>query len=149
MQEYQMLAPGGAAEYAKLKQACASVKTQYINWVQQETDKKTQASRAITEAIVTGVGYLETDHLPAAASQIVMPRSPTSRGGTWCSTPMRRLLGRRAVDRHSPRAAGEPDRAPLRIEEGELQGQLQSFELPDLAGPQGGQGEPQRARVLT
>lgn len=74
MQEYQALAMEEDREW-KLKQACASVKSRYINWVQQETDKKLHARRAITEAIVTGLGWLETTIFQPPASQIVMPRS--------------------------------------------------------------------------
>lgn len=74
MQEFQMLAMEEDRDW-KLKQACASVKSRYINWVQQETDKKTHSRRAITEAIITGVGYLETTVFQPPASQIVMPRS--------------------------------------------------------------------------
>src|SRR5260370_35463799 len=74
MQEYQMLAMEEDRGW-KIREACASIKTRYLNWVQQETDKKTHARRAITEAIVAGVGYLETTIFQPPASQILMPRT--------------------------------------------------------------------------
>jgi hypothetical protein len=74
MQEYQQLAMEEEQQWL-VKQACADVKTHYINWVQQETDKKTHSRRTITEAIVAGLGYLETTVFQPPASQIVMPRS--------------------------------------------------------------------------
>lgn len=74
MQEYQSLAVQEHNDQA-VKDACASVKSRYINWVQRETDKKTQARRAIQEFIVTGLGYLETTAYQPPASELVMPRS--------------------------------------------------------------------------
>lgn len=74
MQQYELLAMEEDRDW-KTQEACASVKSRYINWIQQETDKKTHARRAITEAIVAGVGYLETTVFQPPASQIVMPRS--------------------------------------------------------------------------
>jgi hypothetical protein len=74
MQEYSMLAMQ-EQQQMQVKETCAAIKTQYINWVQQETDKKTHSRRAITEAIVAGLGYLETTIFQPPSSQIVMPRS--------------------------------------------------------------------------
>jgi hypothetical protein len=74
MQEYQMLA-AQEEQQMRIKQACSSVKTQYINWVQQENDKRLQSRRSITEAIVAGLGYMETDIHAPPSSNIVMPRS--------------------------------------------------------------------------
>jgi hypothetical protein len=74
MQEYMQLAQQEAQRYAT-RQACASVKSTYLNWIQRETDKKTEARRAITEALVAGVGYLETVLHTPPGSQMVMPKS--------------------------------------------------------------------------
>ena len=74
MQGYMMMAQQEALRYTQRK-ACASVKTSYLNWVQRETDKKTESRRAITEALVAGVGYLETILHQPPGSQIKMPRS--------------------------------------------------------------------------
>lgn len=74
MQEYQLLAME-EQQAQKIKDACAAVKSKYINWVQRETDKKKHARRAIQEFIVTGLGYLETTSFQPPASDIVMPRS--------------------------------------------------------------------------
>lgn len=73
-QQYQELAAADQFAWAS-KKACASVKTCYLNWLQTETDKKTQARRAITESLVAGVGYLETTIHRPPGSQITMPRS--------------------------------------------------------------------------
>ncbi len=74
MQEYMMLAQQEGLKYAT-KKACASVKTSYLNWLQTETDKKTESRRAITEALVAGVGYMETVMHTPPGSQLKMPRS--------------------------------------------------------------------------
>jgi hypothetical protein len=74
MQEYQALAVQ-EDQASKIKQACASIKSRYLNWVQRETDKKTHARRAIQEAIVTGLGYMETTIYQPPSGEIVMPRS--------------------------------------------------------------------------
>lgn len=74
MQEYMMIAQQEALKLAS-KRACASVKTNYLNWLQRETDKKTESRRAITEALVAGVGYLETVIHQPPSGKIVMPRS--------------------------------------------------------------------------
>ena len=58
-----------------IKSACASVKQRYLNWLQYETDKKTQSRRAITEGIVAGLGLLYTDLYQPPFSKIKMPRS--------------------------------------------------------------------------
>lgn len=74
MQEYALLAQQQAMQMVQ-KQACASVKTSYLNWLQRETDKKTESRKAITEALVAGVGYLETIMHQPPGSQMVMPKS--------------------------------------------------------------------------
>lgn len=77
--EYQQLAGEEQYRYS-VNQACASVKTCYLNWLQQESDKKTHARRAITEAIVAGVGYLETTVWRPPSDRVTMP---TSRYLSW------------------------------------------------------------------
>ena len=47
----------------------------YLNWLQVETDKKTHARRAITEAIVKGLGLLWTELYTPRGSNIRYPRS--------------------------------------------------------------------------
>jgi hypothetical protein len=79
MAEYQQLA-AEEQQHSAVKRACASVKTRYLNWLQQENDKKTQARRAITEAIVAGVGYLETTVWRPPSDKVTMP---TSRYLSW------------------------------------------------------------------
>lgn len=74
MQQYQtMMAEDEMASmrrhtYGKLKE-------HYLNWLQVETDKKTEARRAITEAIITGLGILWTEMYQPKSSQIRYPRS--------------------------------------------------------------------------
>jgi hypothetical protein len=74
MEQYGMIAQQDAMQFAS-RQACASVKTVYLNWIQRETDKKTEARRAITETLVAGVGYMETTMHTPPGSEMVMPRS--------------------------------------------------------------------------
>lgn len=47
----------------------------YLNWVQVESDKKSQARLAITEAIVKGMGLLSTEIYQPVGSSIKYPRS--------------------------------------------------------------------------
>lgn len=74
IQEYGMLAQQEALYYAQ-RRACASVKTHYLNWLQQETDKKTESRRMITEALVAGMGLLETVMHQPPGSAIKFPRT--------------------------------------------------------------------------
>lgn len=57
------------------KVACAEVKQSYLNWLQYETDKKTQSRRAITEAIVAGLGILEIGMYRPPFSNITYPKA--------------------------------------------------------------------------
>lgn len=74
MQEFQMLQMQEQMQQA-VKSSCAQVKQTYLNWLQGETDKKTQSRRAITEAIVDGLGVMWTEMYTPPNSQIKMPRS--------------------------------------------------------------------------
>jgi hypothetical protein len=74
MQEYMAIAQQEALKMAS-KRACASVKQNYLNWLQRETDKKTEARRGIGEGIVAGIGFLETVMHQPPSGKIVMPRS--------------------------------------------------------------------------
>lgn len=47
----------------------------YLNWVQRVGDKKRQTRRAITDALVTGAGYLKTTLDTSESSGIRFPRS--------------------------------------------------------------------------
>jgi hypothetical protein len=47
----------------------------YLNWLQEETDKKTHARRGITETIVKGMGVLWTEAHQPHGSSITYPRS--------------------------------------------------------------------------
>jgi len=69
----QMIAPDAAAR--GMRDALAKVKQHYVNWVQRETDKQTHARMAITEAIIKGMGLLQTEMISPPGSQISMPRS--------------------------------------------------------------------------
>ena len=74
MSEYMPLAFQEQQRLAS-KRACASVKSSYLNWLQVETDKKTESRDAITDAIVSGVGYLETVLHHPPGGKIALPRS--------------------------------------------------------------------------
>lgn len=74
MQEFQMLQMQEQMQQS-VRTSCASVKQTYLNWLQTETDKKTQSRRAITEAIVDGLGVMLTEMYTPPSSQIKMPRS--------------------------------------------------------------------------
>jgi hypothetical protein len=127
MQQYQMLAMQ-EQQQARVKEACAAVKSQYINWVQAETDKKAHSRRAITEALLTGLGYLETTIFQPPASQIVMPRSTYV---SWCDVVVDpdaaywedvqwiAILRRRPVNKTEDRFGAE---------QGTYKGHIQSFE---------------------
>ncbi len=71
---YQQMAMADQYMWEK-KKACASVKQRYLNWIQGENDKKTHMRRAVTEALVAGIGYLETDYAQEPGSKIGMPVS--------------------------------------------------------------------------
>jgi hypothetical protein len=54
---------------AEIKRTHSNVKSHYLNWLQQETNKKVQCRRAVTEAIVKGMSLLWTDlHQPDGSS---------------------------------------------------------------------------------
>ena len=55
-------------QYAKLKE-------HYLNWLQQENNKKDQARMAINEAIIKGMSFLWTEMHSPHGSNIQMPRS--------------------------------------------------------------------------
>lgn len=57
------------------KAACANVKQAYLNWLQHETDKKAHARRAITEALIAGLGILEVAMYQPPSSEITMPKA--------------------------------------------------------------------------
>lgn len=71
---YQQLAMQEQMQRSQ-KRACASVKQRYLDWVQYETDKKSSARKSIDEAIVAGLGYLETNIYQPPSTDLVMPRS--------------------------------------------------------------------------
>lgn len=63
-------------QYDKLrKKTCAEVKQAYLNWLQQETDKKTQARRTITEALICGLGLFEIGMYQPPFSEITYPKA--------------------------------------------------------------------------
>lgn len=53
----------------------ADLKQEYLNWLQVETDKKTESRRSINEAIVVGAGYLYTHIHTPPGGQTMYPRS--------------------------------------------------------------------------
>lgn len=53
----------------------ASCYQSYLNWLQQVTDKKRQARRAITDALITGAGYLESSLESDETGKLRLPRS--------------------------------------------------------------------------
>lgn len=72
--EYQQLFMQEALTKSQ-RDACAAVKTAYLNWLQQENDKKTQARRAITEALVAGLGVLEVGMFAPPFSDLAIPKA--------------------------------------------------------------------------
>lgn len=58
-----------------VKHSCSNIKAHYLDWVQRETDKKTECRKALTEAIVKGMGCLYHDLYTPSGSQLRMPRS--------------------------------------------------------------------------
>jgi hypothetical protein len=74
MQQYMLLAQEEGMKLAQRK-ACASVKTSYLNWLQTETDKKTESRLSITEALIAGIGYVETTIHQPDGSNVKFPRS--------------------------------------------------------------------------
>jgi hypothetical protein len=64
----QAAATGDIKVRAKLKQ-------HYLNWLQQETDKKTHIRRAVDEAVIKGAGYLWTNVFRPPSSSFHHPQS--------------------------------------------------------------------------
>lgn len=64
-----------SARDRSIRKTHSSVMQTYLNWVQQEGDKKTQARRVITEAIVKGLSFMWTDMYSPPGSNIQYPRS--------------------------------------------------------------------------
>ena len=60
---------------SSVKQSCAEVKQHYLNWVQRESDKKLNCRRALTDAIVKGLGCVYHEIHQPLGSSIKMPRS--------------------------------------------------------------------------
>lgn len=58
-----------------VKDSCAEVKAHYLNWVQVESNKKSEGRKAITEAIIKGMGCLYTELYSPPGSTIRYPRS--------------------------------------------------------------------------
>lgn len=64
------------SQYEKsVRKSCSEVKAHYLNWLQVETDKKTQGRRAITESIIKGLGLMYTELYQPPGSSIRYPRS--------------------------------------------------------------------------
>ena len=59
----------------EIKRTHSSIKEHYLNWLQHEADKKVQARRAITEAIIKGMSLLWTDIHQPKGSAIRYPKS--------------------------------------------------------------------------
>lgn len=127
MQEYSALAQQEQWDYRR-KQACASLKSKYINWAQAEIDIKTHARNAIQESIVTGLGYLETSIYRPPQSQLVLPRASylswsdvviDPDASYWEDVQWIAIRRRRPVNLTERRFG---------LEKGELKGHLQSFE---------------------
>ena len=57
------------------KRSYSRLKEHYLNWVQQECNKKDQARMAINEAIVKGMSFLWTEMYRPSGSEINVPRS--------------------------------------------------------------------------
>lgn len=70
-QQYAMQEENASAS----RELHATLKQHYANWVQVEGDKKTQARRAITEALTAGLGLLETKWHNPPGSRIHYPKS--------------------------------------------------------------------------
>lgn len=73
-QQYMAMAQQEVA-LAEQQKACALVKAHYLNWLQTEADKKTQARRAISEALQTGMSFLWTELYNPPGSAIKHPLS--------------------------------------------------------------------------
>lgn len=58
-----------------MRSVVASLKEHYLNWLQVESDKKTESRKSINEAVVVGAGYLYTEIYSPRGSQIRYPRS--------------------------------------------------------------------------
>tara|TARA_Y100000401_G_scaffold25730_1_gene17987 strand:+ start:5552 stop:7858 length:2307 start_codon:yes stop_codon:yes gene_type:complete len=57
------------------KRSYSRLKEHYLNWVQQECNKKDQARMAINEAIVKGMSFLWTEMYRPSGSEINVPKS--------------------------------------------------------------------------
>lgn len=62
------------AAYA-VKETHAGLQQHYLNWLQHESDKKTQAQRAINEAIIKGMSTLWTEMYSPDGTEYKYPRS--------------------------------------------------------------------------
>jgi hypothetical protein len=74
LQSYSQAA-GAQAALATDRVSISRCYQAYLNWVQRVGDKKRQTRRAITDALITGAGYLKTTIDTAEASGIRFPRS--------------------------------------------------------------------------
>jgi hypothetical protein len=63
------------AQQQQQLRACASIKEHYLNWLQAESNKKSHVRQAITEAIITGMGFLLTEIYNPPGSAIKHPVS--------------------------------------------------------------------------
>ena len=57
------------------KRNYARLKEHYLNWVQQENNKKDHCRMAINEAIIKGMSFLWTELYRPSGSEISVPRS--------------------------------------------------------------------------
>lgn len=73
-QQYQMLVQQ-QQQGEGMRRVKAGLKTHYLNWLQVETDKKTQARMSITEAIIKGMGLLWTEMYTPRGSSVTYPYS--------------------------------------------------------------------------
>jgi len=73
-QAYQLLKMQQNAE-GEIKRTHAELKEHYLNWLQDEANKKTQCRMAINEAIIKGMGLLWTELYRPGGSGTSYPRS--------------------------------------------------------------------------
>lgn len=74
MQQFQMMQMQEQSKTA-IRHAHASLFGHYLNWLQREADKKTQHRRALVEALVMGMGLVQTVMHRPDGSQIQYPVS--------------------------------------------------------------------------
>jgi hypothetical protein len=74
IQQFQQLKFSEDMENEK-KRAHAKIREHYLNWLQQEQDKKKHARAAINEAIIKGMGLLWTEMYQPRGSKAKHPRS--------------------------------------------------------------------------